>query len=161
MLNILRFDPFEYQWKEPTICFYSPCRYVIEHEHKDDHPELDISEELSVEGIHHYQSLIGSFQWAVSLCRYDIHCATMTMGKFRSAARQGHLDRLQRICGYLRKYLMPPYVFGLTSLTTHTWTMSPSTGPILSTVVLVKNFPQTCLHQEGKLFGLPHLRMLI
>ncbi len=71
---------------------------------KDDHPELDTSEELPAEGIQHYQSLIGSFQWAVSLGRYDIQCATMTLGKFRSAPRQGHLDRLQRVCGYLRKY---------------------------------------------------------
>jgi hypothetical protein len=71
---------------------------------KDDHPELDTSEELPIEGIGHYQSLIGAFQWAVSLGRYDIHCATMTMGKFRFAPRQGHLDRLQRVCGYLRKY---------------------------------------------------------
>jgi hypothetical protein len=71
---------------------------------KDDHPELDTSEELPIEGIGHYQSLIGAFQWAVSLGRYDIHCATMTMGKFCFASRQGHLDRLQRVCGYLRKY---------------------------------------------------------
>jgi hypothetical protein len=42
---------------------------------KDNHPELDTSEELSNEGIQHYQSLIGAFQWAVSLGRYDIHCA--------------------------------------------------------------------------------------
>jgi hypothetical protein len=28
----------------------------------------------------------------------------MTMGTFRSAPRQGRLDRLQRVCGYLRKY---------------------------------------------------------
>jgi hypothetical protein len=71
---------------------------------KDDHPELDTSEELSTEGIQHYQSLIGAFQWAVSLGRYDIHCATITMGKFRFVPQQGHLDRPQRVSGYLRKY---------------------------------------------------------
>ena len=71
---------------------------------KGDHPELDLSEALPVEGIRQYQSLIGAFQWAISLGRYDIHCVTMTMEKFRAAPRKGHLDRLQRICGYLRKY---------------------------------------------------------
>jgi hypothetical protein len=71
---------------------------------KDDYPELDTSEELSSEGIEHYQSLIGTFQWAVSLGGYDIHCATMTMGKFCFAPQQGHLDRLQCVCRYLRKY---------------------------------------------------------
>jgi hypothetical protein len=48
---------------------------------KDDHPELDTSKELLIEGIAHYQSLIGSFQWAVLLGLYDIHCPTMTMQK--------------------------------------------------------------------------------
>ena len=71
---------------------------------KADHPELDTTDELPLEKIRLYQSLIGSFQWAVSLGRYDIFCVTMTMGRFRAAPRVGHLQRLQRICGYLRKY---------------------------------------------------------
>jgi hypothetical protein len=28
----------------------------------------------------------------------------MTLGRFRSQPRQGHLDRIKRICGYLRKF---------------------------------------------------------
>jgi hypothetical protein len=60
------------------------------------------SEELPIEGIQHYQSLTGVFQWAISLSTCDdIHCAT---GKFSFAPRQGHLDRLQCICGSLQKY---------------------------------------------------------
>ena len=69
-----------------------------------DHPELDMTEELGSEQIKHYQSLIGAFQWCISLGRYDIFCATMTMGRFRAAPKAGHLQRLQRICGYLKKY---------------------------------------------------------
>jgi hypothetical protein len=34
---------------------------------KDDHPELDMTEEASPKEIKHYQSLISSFQWAISL----------------------------------------------------------------------------------------------
>jgi hypothetical protein len=71
---------------------------------KDDHPELDTSDELPYEKIRDFQSLIGSFQWAVSLGRYDIQCVVMTMGRFRSAPRIGHLARLERIAGYLRKH---------------------------------------------------------
>jgi hypothetical protein len=71
---------------------------------KDDHPELDTTEEAGPEDIKSYQSLIGSFQWAISLGRYDIYCATMSMGRFRAAPKVGHLKRLNRICGYLKKY---------------------------------------------------------
>jgi hypothetical protein len=70
----------------------------------NDHPELDLSPELDEEGKAIYMSLIGCIQWAVSLCRYDIGCAVMTMGRFRSAPREGHLDRLKHMCGYLKKY---------------------------------------------------------
>ena len=69
-----------------------------------DHPELDDTEELDENGVKIYQSIVGALQWAVSLCRFDIHCAVMTMGRFRAQPRKGHLERLQRICGYLRKF---------------------------------------------------------
>jgi hypothetical protein len=71
---------------------------------KGDHPEVDTSEELDTEGIKKYQTMIGSLQWAVSLGRFDIQTATMTMSRFRAAPRQGQLDRLKRMYGYLRKY---------------------------------------------------------
>ena len=71
---------------------------------KGDHPEVDLSEELDQEGIKRYQSMIGCLQWAVSLGRFDIQTATMTMSRFRVAPRQGHLDRLKRMYGYLKKF---------------------------------------------------------
>jgi hypothetical protein len=71
---------------------------------KDDHPELDLSDELPIDQIRDYQSFIGAFQWTIALGRYDIHCATMTMGRFRAAPRAGHLKRLERIVGFLKKY---------------------------------------------------------
>ena len=47
---------------------------------KNDHPELDMTAELvPKEDIKKYQSLIGALQWVISLCRFDIHCAVMTM----------------------------------------------------------------------------------
>ena len=56
------------------------------------HPELDMSEELDVNGIKDYQSLIGALQWSVSLGRIDITTAVMTMSGFRVTPRKGHLE---------------------------------------------------------------------
>jgi hypothetical protein len=71
---------------------------------KDDSPELDTSDLLDDEGVRIYQSLIGALQWCVTLGRFDIAVTVMTMSSFRCAPRQGHLERLKRIYGYLRKY---------------------------------------------------------
>ena len=70
---------------------------------KGDHPELDDSELLDEEGISKYQSLIGSLQWAISLGRFDIMTAVMTMSSFRAAPRKGHLERVKRIYSYIAK----------------------------------------------------------
>jgi hypothetical protein len=69
-----------------------------------DHPELDLTEELDEDGIKQYQSLIGALQWLVTLGRFDILLGVTTMGSFRVSPRKGHLDRLKRMYGYIRKY---------------------------------------------------------
>ena len=68
-----------------------------------DHPELDDSDFLDADGIQIHQSLIGSLQWCISLGRFDIAFAVMTMSAFWTAPRVGHLEHLKRICGYLLK----------------------------------------------------------
>ena len=70
---------------------------------KGDHPETDTTDFLDDKGINDYQSLIGMMQWAISLGRFDIHTAVMTMSSYTNAPRIGHLDRARRICGYLCK----------------------------------------------------------
>ena len=52
---------------------------------KGDHPEIETSEELDEEGIKKYQTMIGCLQWAVSLGRFDIQTAIMTMSQFSIA----------------------------------------------------------------------------
>ena len=69
----------------------------------NDHPELDTTDELNLEDVAKYQSLIGALQWAVSLGRFDICVHVMTMSGFRVAPRAGHLQRVKRIVGYLSK----------------------------------------------------------
>ena len=81
---------------KPKTTYSSPLE-------KGDHPELDTSKELDDDSIKKYQSLIGALQWVITLGRLDIATAVMTMSSFRFAPRQGHLDRLKRIYGYLSK----------------------------------------------------------
>jgi hypothetical protein len=52
---------------------------------------LDTSDALPELDIKRFQSLIGALQWAISLCRFDIQCAVMTLGRFRAAPRIGHM----------------------------------------------------------------------
>jgi hypothetical protein len=69
-----------------------------------DHPELDDSMELELDGIKKFQSMIGALQWVVQIGRFDITTAVMTLASFRANPRQGHLDRCKRIYGYLYKF---------------------------------------------------------
>ncbi len=71
---------------------------------KGDHPELDSSDLLDFEDIKIYQSLIGAMQWVIQIGRWDITTAVMTLSRFRAAPRQGHLDRIKRIYGYLLRF---------------------------------------------------------
>ncbi len=70
---------------------------------RNDHPELDTSELLDADGIKQYQKLIGTLQWTITLGRFDVATAVMTMSAFRVAPQVGHLNRLKHICGYLSK----------------------------------------------------------
>ena len=69
-----------------------------------DHPELDTSSFLGEDDIMKYQSLIGQLQWLITLGRFDIQTAVMTMSSFRAQLRFGHLDRLKRIYAYIHKF---------------------------------------------------------
>ena len=64
--------------EKPSAKMYSPLE-------KGDCPELDDSELLDADGVQQYQSLIGSMQWAISLGRFDIATAVMSMSSFQTA----------------------------------------------------------------------------
>ena len=69
-----------------------------------DHPEIDTTEELDEKWIKLYQSMIGSLQWAMSLGRFDISTAMMTLSFFRASPRQGNLTQAKRVFGYPVKF---------------------------------------------------------
>jgi hypothetical protein len=70
---------------------------------KDYHPELDASGLLGPDGIKKYQSLLGACQWMITLCRFDIAQAVMTLGRVCAAPREGHLEAMKQLIGYVRK----------------------------------------------------------
>jgi hypothetical protein len=47
--------------------------------------------------------MIGSLQWIVTIGRFDVNTAVLTMSGFRIAPRVVHLERLRRVFGYLSK----------------------------------------------------------
>ena len=111
---------FERDEKDNTLC-YAPTKYIVRlldgyKQHfgknpkqavtplvKGDHPELDTLELLDLDKIKIYQSMIGALQWVIQIGRFDITTAVMTLSRFRAAPRIGHLERVQRIYGYLSK----------------------------------------------------------
>ena len=68
-----------------------------------DHPELDTTDFLDEDGTAKYQSLIGSMQWLISITRFDIAVAVVSLSSFRATPRKGHLDRAKRIYSYIRR----------------------------------------------------------
>ena len=68
------------------------------------HPELETSEFLDATGISNYQSAIGMLLWTVTLGRFDIAFATMSLSRFRVQPRKTHEAMILKIFGYLRKY---------------------------------------------------------
>jgi Reverse transcriptase (RNA-dependent DNA polymerase) len=90
-------DAYERMFGEKPHTYSSPLE-------KNDHPELDDTKELEASEITKYLSMIGALQWSISLGRFDILTPVMSMASFRAAPREGHLLRLKRIYGYLRKF---------------------------------------------------------
>jgi hypothetical protein len=72
-------------------------------------PEVDTSD--FHETTRQYMSLLGALQWAISLCRFDIATAVMTLGRFRVAPRVGHMDR--ETCLRVLQYPTLRFVFVL------------------------------------------------
>jgi hypothetical protein len=70
-----------------------------------------MSEELDLENIKVYQSVIGSLQWCISLGRSDIQTATTTMSRFSTAPKRGHLERFKQMYSNLRIFKSAAILF--------------------------------------------------
>ena len=71
---------------------------------KGDHPKLDTTPFLDEEGKEIYQSLIGSVQLNVAIGRFDSQSAIILMSRYPTAPREGYLERVCRIYGYLCRF---------------------------------------------------------
>jgi hypothetical protein len=69
-----------------------------------DHPELDDSDYLDDDMTNIYQMMIGCAQWAVTIGRFDIQFATMSLARYANMPREGHLQRVKRLFGYLKNH---------------------------------------------------------
>jgi hypothetical protein len=68
------------------------------------HPELDVSPLLSEAHASLYASYIGILQWAIELARVDLTQSVALMSRYRSAPREGHMDAVLRIFGYIKSH---------------------------------------------------------
>jgi hypothetical protein len=66
-------------------------------------PDTDVTAELKAEGVQFYQELIGVLRWACELGRLDILLETSLMSGHLALPREGHLEQLLHMFGYLKK----------------------------------------------------------
>ena len=69
------------------------------------HPELDESPLLDDQGLKLYQMLIGMAQWACTIGCLDISFAVLSLSRFSTTPRVGHLQLAIYMFGYLKKHL--------------------------------------------------------
>jgi hypothetical protein len=74
-------------------------------------PELDDTAELSLEGHRYFQELIGVLRWAVELGRLDILLETSLLSAYLASPREGHLEAVYHIFGYLKWHPKRKLVF--------------------------------------------------
>jgi hypothetical protein len=68
-----------------------------------DHPKRDTSKLLNDEGHRKYQMLIGMLVWVGTIGKLEVAHATSSLSRFTACPGQGHLERLLRVFGYLKK----------------------------------------------------------
>ena len=67
-------------------------------------PELDSTGELKADGVQWYQEIIGCLRWAVELGRIDILLETALMSQHLALPREGHLEQVLHIVGYIKSH---------------------------------------------------------
>ena len=68
------------------------------------HPELDESAQLSEDMHAKYRMMVGTLNWLVTLGRWDVHYAAQTLAQYSQAPREGHINAMQRVFGYLKHF---------------------------------------------------------
>lgn len=66
-------------------------------------PETDDTPELGRDDITLYQELIGTLRWAIEIGRVDVLTEVSMLSAYQASPRQGHLEQVYHIFGYLKK----------------------------------------------------------
>ena len=66
-------------------------------------PEMDCTGELEADGLQWYQELIGFLRWPVEISIVDIILETAILSKHLSLPREGHLEQVLHIVGYMKR----------------------------------------------------------
>jgi hypothetical protein len=74
-------------------------------------PELDQSNELDARRASYYQGVIGVLRWACELGRIDILVHVSALSRYLAAPREGHLQQVFHIFGYLKAHNKSTLVF--------------------------------------------------
>ena len=87
--------------KKKGLRLPSKCITPTQHGYK---PENDYTAELKADSLQWYQELIGSLRWAVELGRVDILLETSLMSQYLAMPREGHLEQVLHIVGYVKQH---------------------------------------------------------
>jgi hypothetical protein len=79
--------------------------------HTDYHPELDITPYLNDDETNFFQSQISILRWMVDLGRLDIYVQVALLSSYLSQPRQGHLEAIYSLYGYLKSHERSTMVF--------------------------------------------------
>ena len=77
----------------------------------DYHPETDATPLCGPVEAARFRSIIGSCNWLITLGRFDINYATMSLSRFNMAPREGHLKHAKKILGYVKFYEQGKIIF--------------------------------------------------
>ena len=66
-------------------------------------PELDATKELQSDKVNYYQELIGILRWAMEIGWVDILQEVSILSEYQANARQGHMNGVFHIFGYLKQ----------------------------------------------------------
>ena len=65
---------------------------------------MDCTGDLKDDGLQFYQGLIGYLRWAIDIIRVDILLETAILSKHLALPREGHLEHVLHIVGYLKRH---------------------------------------------------------
>ena len=75
------------------------------------HNDLDTSQLIVGDEISKYRMIIGFLNWDATLGRFEAYYVAYTMLRYHISPKQGHLDPVIGIFGYLKHYIKKNIIF--------------------------------------------------